>query len=55
LVADEELPDEWKHTVEGEGDDAGLVFHYRWAPIEDGLHLFARRHPLISRLHDDAT
>lgn len=50
LVADKELPDEWDHVVSGDGDDAGLTFHYRWVAIEPDLHLFERRHPLLSRL-----
>jgi 8-oxo-dGTP pyrophosphatase MutT (NUDIX family) len=50
LVADEDLPDEWDHVVYGNGDDAGLTFHYRWVPIEPDLHLFERPHPVLSRL-----
>lgn len=50
LVADEELPDEWDHLVDGEGDDAGWTFHFRWVPIEPDPHLFERPHPLLSRL-----
>jgi 8-oxo-dGTP diphosphatase len=29
----------------GDGDDAGLVFRFRWVPVEAGLHLFGRAHP----------
>ena len=50
VVADEELPDEWDYVVQGEGDDAGLTFHYRWVPIEPDLHLFERGHPLLGDL-----
>ena len=27
------LPDAWEHTVHGEGDDAGMIFDYRWVPL----------------------
>jgi 8-oxo-dGTP pyrophosphatase MutT (NUDIX family) len=50
LVSDEELPDEWEHVVAGEGDDAGLTFHYRWIPIAGDVHLFERPHPSLHRL-----
>ena len=50
VVLEEPAPDEWEHVVAGEGDDAGLVFVYRWAPIEDEILLFGRRHPLLRRL-----
>jgi 8-oxo-dGTP pyrophosphatase MutT (NUDIX family) len=50
VVVDGEGSDEWEHVVVGEGDDAGLTFYFRWVPIEDGLHLFERPHPLLSRL-----
>ena len=50
MIVDGETPDAWDHVVQGEGDDAGLTFHYRWVPIEPDLHLFERPHPLLSRL-----
>jgi 8-oxo-dGTP diphosphatase len=51
LVAlDGDAPDEWEHVVVGAGDDAGFVFHYRWAPIEPGFRLFHLDHPLLERL-----
>ena len=33
--------DTWEHVVHGDGDDAGLVFCYRWAPVEPGLQLWS--------------
>ena len=36
-----ELPDTWEHVVHGDGDDAGLVFLYRWEPVEPGLELWS--------------
>jgi 8-oxo-dGTP pyrophosphatase MutT (NUDIX family) len=50
LVPTDELPDEWDHVVQGDGDDAGFVFRFRWAPIEPGMLLFNRRNPVIHRL-----
>jgi 8-oxo-dGTP diphosphatase len=45
-----ELPDSWEHVVFGDGDDAGLVFRYRWEPIRDDLLLWGRRDPFLGRL-----
>jgi 8-oxo-dGTP diphosphatase len=50
LVLEGDAPDEWEHVVYGDGDDAGLVFRFRWVPVEAGLHLFGRAHPLLGRL-----
>lgn len=50
VVLDGDAPDEWEHEVFGAGDDAGLVFRYRWAPITADLHLFGRPHPLLESL-----
>jgi hypothetical protein len=36
--------------VHGQGDDAGLVFRFRWVPIGTALRLFGRAHPLLDRL-----
>jgi 8-oxo-dGTP pyrophosphatase MutT (NUDIX family) len=30
----------WAHVVHGDGDDAGLVFEYRWVSVEPGLRLW---------------
>lgn len=32
--------DTWEHVLHGGGDDARLVFLYRWAPVEPGLDLW---------------
>jgi 8-oxo-dGTP pyrophosphatase MutT (NUDIX family) len=50
VVLEEDAPDEWEHVVVGGGDDAGLVFRYRWVPLEPDPHLFGRPHPLLKRL-----
>ncbi len=52
VVVDADAPDIWEHVVYGEGDDAGLVFRFRWVPIAADLHLFGRPHPLLERLAD---
>jgi hypothetical protein len=50
LVVESHAPDEWEHVVYGQGDDAGLVFRFRWVPIGTELQLFGRPHPLLERL-----
>ena len=50
VVLESDAPDEWEHVVYGHGDDAGLVFRFRWVPIGTELHLFGRPHPLLERL-----
>ena len=45
-----DLPDEWSHEVHGKGDDAGLVFLYRWEPVRPELMLFNRPDPILERL-----
>ena len=43
-------PDVWEHEVHGTGDDAGLVFLYRWEPVRPDLELFNRRDPMLELL-----
>jgi 8-oxo-dGTP pyrophosphatase MutT (NUDIX family) len=50
VVLEADAPDEWEHVVHGEGDDAGLVFRFRWVPVTGGAHLFGRPHPSLERL-----
>jgi 8-oxo-dGTP pyrophosphatase MutT (NUDIX family) len=50
VVLEEEAPDEWEHVVVGQGDDAGLAFHYRWVPLEPDPRLFDRPHPRLREL-----
>jgi 8-oxo-dGTP pyrophosphatase MutT (NUDIX family) len=42
LVEAEGLPEEWDHVVSGDGDDAGFVFAYSWAPLDRRLQLWPR-------------
>lgn len=48
-----ETPDEWTHVVVGDGDDAGLVFVYRWVPLDPEFVLWGTRDPVL-RLIDAA-
>jgi 8-oxo-dGTP diphosphatase len=45
-----EPADTWDHVVHGDGDDAGLVFRYRWEPVRPDLSLFGRADPILLRL-----
>jgi 8-oxo-dGTP pyrophosphatase MutT (NUDIX family) len=33
-------PDSWDHVVQGDGDDAGMVFTYRWLPVDSDIELW---------------
>jgi 8-oxo-dGTP pyrophosphatase MutT (NUDIX family) len=37
----QEAPDRWDHVVHGDGDDAGMVFSYRWLPVDSEIQLWA--------------
>jgi hypothetical protein len=37
-------------VVHGDGDDAGLVFRYRWEPVRADLELFNRIDPILAEL-----
>jgi 8-oxo-dGTP pyrophosphatase MutT (NUDIX family) len=43
-------PDAWEHEVFGDGDDAGLVFVYRWEPITPDLRVWRRPDPVLRLL-----
>jgi len=43
-------PDAWEHVVAGDGDDAGLVFLYRWVPLAPAPELWGGSDPVLSRL-----
>jgi hypothetical protein len=45
-----EAPDAWEHVVGGDGDDAGLVFLYRWVPLEPTPELWGGSDPVLLRL-----
>ncbi len=49
-VAGTEPADAWEHVVAGDGDDAGLVFCYRWVPVEHGIELWGGADPTCMQL-----
>ncbi len=49
-IAGTEPADTWDHVVQGDGDDAGLVFRYRWEPVTPDLMLFNRVDPILEQL-----
>jgi 8-oxo-dGTP pyrophosphatase MutT (NUDIX family) len=49
-TAGHERADTWDHVVHGDGDDAGLVFRYRWELVRPDLMLFNRVDPLLDEL-----
>jgi len=49
-VEGEEPADIWEHVGLGDGDDAGLVFRYRWEPVTPDLRLFNRFDPILAEL-----
>jgi 8-oxo-dGTP pyrophosphatase MutT (NUDIX family) len=49
-IDDHAAADTWEHVVHGDGDDAGLVFRYRWEPVRADLLLFGRVDPLLEQL-----
>jgi 8-oxo-dGTP diphosphatase len=49
-IEGDEPADTWEHVVHGDGDDAGLVFLYRWVPIEPGIDLWGGRDPTYLQL-----
>lgn len=40
----------WEHDVVGDGDDAGLVFVYRWEPLSEALPLWLGSDPVLASL-----
>jgi ADP-ribose pyrophosphatase YjhB (NUDIX family) len=51
LVAEEETPEEWRHTIHGDGVDAGLVHLCRWLALTPDLGLWKRRgDPMLRQL-----
>jgi 8-oxo-dGTP pyrophosphatase MutT (NUDIX family) len=48
--AEESTPDRWDHVVHGDGDDAGLVFEYRWVGVDAELDLWNGSDPTYTQL-----
>jgi ADP-ribose pyrophosphatase YjhB (NUDIX family) len=42
--------DAWEHVVAGGGDDAGLVFLYRWVPLAPAPELWGESDPVLASL-----
>jgi 8-oxo-dGTP diphosphatase len=49
-VHDDDAGESWEHVVVGDGDDAGLVFLYRWEPITPELRLWRTVDPILQEL-----
>src|SRR3954471_11086847 len=49
LEAPADVPDAWEHVVTGDGDDAGMVFVYRWVPLAEARS-WGRREPVLDEL-----
>ena len=45
-----DAPDAWEHVVAGDGDDAGLVFLYRWVPLSPAPELWGGIDPVLTHL-----
>jgi 8-oxo-dGTP pyrophosphatase MutT (NUDIX family) len=43
-------PDRWEHEVFGDGDDAGLVFVYRWIELTVDAPIWRRGDPVLAKL-----
>ena len=33
-------PETWQHVVDGAGDDVGMIFRYRWIPVDSVVTLW---------------
>jgi ADP-ribose pyrophosphatase YjhB (NUDIX family) len=47
LAAETAIPESWAQTVAGGGEDAGLVFDYRWINLEPGIELAGNQHAFL--------
>ena len=50
MHVDEKTPDSFEHVVHGHGDDAGLVFLYRWVGVDSELDLWHGKDPTYTQL-----
>ena len=37
-----DAPDRWDHVVFGDGEDAGMIFRYRWLPVDSEVKLWGK-------------
>ena len=47
---EQEAPDTWEHLVAGNGEDAGMVFVYRWVPLDSNPRLWGGTDPTYTQL-----
>lgn len=45
-----DAPEAWEHVVAGDGDDAGLVFRYRWVLLSPPPELWGGPDPALAQL-----
>ena len=50
LVAGDETPQSWRHSVQGEGVDAGTVHICSWVPLGPDLVLWHAPDPMLAKL-----
>ena len=50
VQVEEDTPDSFEHVVHGDGDDAGLVFVYRWVGVDTELDLWDGNDPTYTQL-----
>jgi len=51
LIAPNGAPDRWAHIVHGQGEDAGMVFEYRWVDLSERVELAGAQHKWLGRLN----
>ena len=51
LIAPNGAPDRWTHTVHGQGEDAGMVFEYRWVDLSENVELAGAQHKWLGLLN----
>jgi 8-oxo-dGTP diphosphatase len=52
---EDEAPDTFEHVVHGDGDDAGLVFLYRWVGVDTELDLWDGDDPTYTQLRSSSS
>ncbi len=50
LLAPDDTPENWSHTVQGNGEDNGMVFEYYWVDLTDQATLAGNQHRWLSHL-----
>jgi ADP-ribose pyrophosphatase YjhB (NUDIX family) len=55
LIAPNGAPDRWAHIVHGQGEDAGMVFEYRWVDLSERVELAGAQHKWLGLLNEGGT